>query len=82
MKTIAKNALGALSSRFGSRMEQTSGMTLDQLQTAVQNGDEKSLCWLKKAAMDAAERLQKENPQQFAMIARITGGRIPFFGSR
>lgn len=82
MKTIATNALGALSSRFGSQMEQTSGMTLEQLQTAVQNGDEKSLCWLKKAAMAAAERLQKENPQQLAMIARITGGRIPFFGSR
>jgi hypothetical protein len=80
MNTIANNALGALSSRFGAQMEQTSGMTLEQLQSAVQNGDEKSLCWLKKAAMEAAERLQKENPQQFAMIARMSGGRIPFFG--
>lgn len=78
MNEIVNNALGALTSRFRAQIEQTSGMSLEQVQNAVQNRDEKSLCWLKKAAEDIRER----NPQLYAQMQRMAGGRNPFPGSR
>lgn len=75
-----QNALDALSSRYRGELENASGMTLAQIQSSVQNRDEKGLCWLQKAA----ERVRKENPQLYAQMERMArgGGRTPFLGSR
>lgn len=78
MNGLAQNVFNALSSRFRGQLEQTSGMSLEQVQQAVNNGDEKGLCWLQKAAED----IRKRNPQMYAQMERMARGRNPFPGSR
>lgn len=78
MVHMAGMAMEALSSRFGTQLEQTSGMSTEDVQKAVKRGDEKSLCWLQKAAAEVAER----NPQLFARMQQMARGRNPFVGSR
>ena len=78
MNGLVNSAVNALGGRFRSRLEQTSGQTLEQIQQAVQNGDEKGLCWLQKAA----DEVRKRNPQLYAQMQRVAGGRNPFPGSR
>ena len=78
MNGLVNSAVNALGGRFRSQLEQTSGQTLEQIQQAVQNGDEKGLCWLQKAA----EEVRKRNPQLYAqMQQRMRGGQNPFSGS-
>ncbi len=80
MNGLINNALNALTSRYRGELENASGMPLEQIQTSVNNRDEKGLCWLQKAA----ERVRKENPQLYAQMERMArgGGRNPFPGSR
>ena len=78
MNGLVNSAVNALGGRFRSQLEQTSGQTLEQIQQAVQNGDEKGLCWLQKAA----DEVRKRNPQLFAQMQRMAGGQNPFPGSR
>ena len=78
MNNIVNNIFGALSGRFRGELEQASGMSLEQVQKAIQNGDEKSLCWLKKKVED----IRRTNPQMYEQYARMSGGRNPFSGSR
>ena len=78
MNGLVNSAVNALGGRFRSQLEQTSGQTLEQIQQAVQNGDEKGLCWLQKAA----EEVRKRNPQLYAQMQRMAGGQNPFPGSR
>lgn len=78
MNGLVNSAVNALGGRFRSQLEQTSCQTLEQIQQAVQNGDEKGLCWLQKAA----EEVRKRNPQLFAQMQRIAGGQNPFPGSK
>lgn len=78
MNGFVNSAVNALGSRFRGQLEQASGQTLEQVQQAVQNGDEKGLCWLQKAAED----VRKRNPQLFAQMQRIARGNNPFPGSR
>ena len=82
MNGFIQNAFNALSSRYRGELEQTSGMSLEQIQTSVESRDEKGLCWLQKAV----ERVRKENPQLYAQVERMArgnaGGRNPFPGSR
>ena len=79
MNGLVNSAVNALGGRFRSQLEQTSGMSLEQIQQAVQAGDEKGLCWLQKAAAE----IQKRNPQLYAqMQQRMRGGQNPFPGSR
>lgn len=78
MNGLAQNVFNALSSRFRGQLEQTSGMSLEQVQQAVNNGDEKGLCWLQKAAED----IRKRNPKMYAQMERMARGRNPFPGSR
>jgi hypothetical protein len=78
MNGLVNSAVNALGGRFRSQLEQTSGQTLEQIQQAVQNGDEKGLCWLQKAA----DEVRKRNPQLYAQMQRMAGGRNPFPGQR
>lgn len=78
MNGLVNSAVNALGGRFRSQLEQTSGQTLEQIQQAVQNGDEKGLCWLQKAA----DEVRKRNPQLYAQMQRMAGGQKPFPGSR
>lgn len=78
MNGLVNSAVNALGGRFRSQLEQTSGQTLEQIQQAVQNGDEKGLCWLQKAAAE----VRKRNPQLYAQMERTARGRNPFPGSR
>ena len=79
MNGFVNSAVTALGGRFRSQLEQASGMSLEEVQKAVQNGDEKSLCWLQKLAED----VRKRNPQLYAqMQQRMRGGQNPFPGSR
>ena len=78
MNGLVNSAVNALGGRFRSQLEQTSGQTLEQIQQAVQNGDEKGLCWLQKAA----DEVRKRNPQLYAQMQRMAGGQTPFPGSR
>lgn len=78
MNGLVNSAVNALGGRFRSQLEQTSGQTLEQIQQAVQNGDEKGLCWLQKAA----DEVRKRNPQLYAQMQRMAGGQNPFPGSR
>ena len=78
MNGLVNSAVNALGGRFRSQLEQTSGQTLEQIQQAVQNGDEKGLCWLQKAA----DEVRKRNPQLYAQMQRMAGGKNPFPGSR
>lgn len=79
MNGLVNSAVNALGGRFRSQLEQTSGMSLEQIQQAVQNGDEKGLCWLQKAA----DEVRKRNPQLYAqMQRRMAGGQNPFPGRR
>lgn len=78
MNGFASNAMSALGNRFRGELEQTSGMSLEQVQQAVQNGDEKGLCWLQKAA----DEVRKRNPQLYAQMQRMAGGQNPFPGQR
>lgn len=74
MNGLVNSAVNALGGRFRSQLEQTSGQTLEQIQQAVQNGDEKGLCWLQKAA----DEVRKRNPQLYAQMQRMAGGQNPF----
>lgn len=78
MNGLVNSAVTALGGKFRDQLEQASGMSLEQVQQAVQNGDEKSLCWLQKLAED----VRKRNPQLFAQMQRMAGGHNPFPGSR
>lgn len=78
MNGLVNSAVNALGGRFRSQLEQTSGQTLEQIQQAVQNGDEKGLCWLQKAA----DEVRKRNPQLYAQMQRMAGGKTPFPGQR
>ena len=78
MNGLINSAVNALGGRFRSQLEQTSGMSLEQIQQAVQAGDEKGLCWLQKVAAE----IQKRNPQLYAQMQRMAGGQNPFPGSR
>jgi hypothetical protein len=78
MNGLVNSAVNALGGRFRSQLEQTSGQTLEQIQQAVQNGDEKGLCWLQKAA----DEVRKRNPQLYAQMQRMAGGQNPFPGQR
>lgn len=78
MNGLVNSAVTALSGKFRDQLEQTSGQSLEQIQQAIQSGDEKSLCWLQKLAED----VRKRNPQLFAQMQRMAGGRNPFPGSR
>lgn len=78
MNGLVNSAVNALGGRFRSQLEQTSGQTLEQIQQAVQNGDEKGLCWLQKAA----DEVRKRNPQLYAQMQRMAGGKNPFPGQR
>lgn len=78
MNGLVNSAVTALGGKFRNQLEQASGMSLEEVQKAVQNGDEKSLCWLQKLAED----VRKRNPQLFAQMQRMAGGHNPFPGSR
>lgn len=78
MNGFASNAMSALGNRFRGELEQTSGMSLEQVQQAVQNGDEKGLCWLQKKV----EQIRKENPRLYSTIESMARGRNPFPGSK
>lgn len=78
MNGLTNSAVTALGGRFRSQLEQASGMSLEEVQKAVQNGDEKSLCWLQKLAED----VRKRNPQLYAQMQRMAGGKNPFPGQR
>ena len=78
MNGLTNSAVTALGGRFRSQLEQASGMSLEEVQKAVQNGDEKSLCWLQKLAED----VRKRNPQLYAQMQRMAGGKNPFPGRR
>lgn len=78
MNGLVHNAFNALTSRYRGELEQASGQTLEQINASVQNRDEKGLCWLQKRA----EEIRQRNPQLYAQMQRMAGGRNPFPGSR
>lgn len=78
MNGLVNNVLTALCGRFRTQLEQTSGMSIEQIQHAVMSGDKKALCWLQKAA----DGIKQSNPQLYAQMQQRMAQNNPFPGQR